>query len=151
MRRPSITLPTLGGKGLFFLAKILECDILGLCLLEGMISFNPKHCPTAEESLLRNPFRYLMKMAMLQYTLKVLSALGSTPSIRFQSIMVKNNTIEEDEKKCMDVVDYLARQAKKIVIEKQGTVNCKGKAHVVAGKRRKRASGGIKRLISQRS
>nr|GEX36980.1 hypothetical protein [Tanacetum cinerariifolium] len=57
------------------------------------------------------------------------------------SSTTRSNTNEEDEKKCMDVVDYLARQAKGIAIEKQGTVNCKGKTHVVAGKRRKKASG----------
>ncbi|GKF68268.1 hypothetical protein Tco_0197947, partial [Tanacetum coccineum] len=103
----------------------------------------------------------------------VLSGLGSAPSTSFKILLLsigenqsirkrylekkeatqsetksssttRSNINEEDEKKCMYVVDYLARQAKGIVIEKQGTVTGKGKAHV-AGKRRKRASGGIKR------
>ncbi|GKD40481.1 hypothetical protein Tco_1260688, partial [Tanacetum coccineum] len=73
-------------------------------------------------------------------TLEKKEATQSEPK---SSSTTRSNMNEEDEKKCMDVVDYLARQAKGIVIEKQGTVTGKGKAHVVVGKRRK--------SISQRS
>ena len=69
------------------------------------------------------------------------------------SSTTSSSSNEEDEKKCMDAVDFLARQAKGIVIKKQGTETGKGKAPAIAaaGKRRKRASGGIKRSISLRS